>query len=170
MTRFDQVVEQEKQKVDQAKAIEAERKNLSEEMKRRYTESFKKAIPQFYQTLLKNDLWSKEDYKKNILFFSIKQHKEVVWFTYHDNDGDIFRTKYCIDKSGKYLEVIKSWTGNVVLGFTEIDIDTLADKLFSTNYDYCSSERMATIRKTDTDEVVFQKLAQAIRYANKYRN
>ena len=171
MSRFDEVIEEGRNKLDEKAALEKERQETAEEMKRRYIRSFKQALPEFYQALLKNDNLEKSTYEHKVLLVKVKKTLYLEWFIYHDSDGSPHHADYAISKDGQYYKAVKSYTG-YVMDVSAIDVDTFAEgvsKLFLHDYDYYSRERLEKERNTDTDEMVFKYLENVIRYSNSNR-
>ena len=73
--------------------------------KERYTRAFRKALPDFYQTLLKHGQWFTHHYTRRGLLFSRREQFEAVPLLRFDSVGGCYTTgEHYIAKDGRYLK------------------------------------------------------------------
>ena len=176
LSRFDEVMEQEKKDKEEAMLKAASERENELQKKERYVKAFKRALPDFYQALLKYGNWRTYEYTRKVLFRSkTEQFQAISLLHFTTEDYCYTRSNYYITKEGKYIkDVHKSYPPEYV----EISEDELTEEMYNsldwqkrhshytshTEYDKAVIELRKAMDADDADETAFRYCMLVVKY------
>lgn len=167
MTRYDDLIRQQKGEAESRKIREENQKKAEADRKRRFIQAFIDALPEFYEALLKNDNWREFEYFHRKFIHYGKDKMKGITFIHVDSDGFGF-AHYWMGKNGKYYRS-ESWKS---YADTIISAEELAERLYSivirSAHYYPNAKLKEAVKKDDFDEAAFQYLSDVIAYNNRY--
>ncbi len=167
MTRYDRLIQQEKENAELRKEQAEEQKRSEEERKRCYIEAFRNALPEFYVALFRNDNWREfEFYHRKFVHYGIDKRKGIA-FIGADSDG-YCSMRYWMGKDGKYY---RSESGKRYMD-TIISEEELAEALYRQvikNIHYFPNGKLKdAVKRDDFYEVPILYFSEVIIYNNRW--
>ncbi|MBQ6654875.1 MAG: hypothetical protein IJM79_05055 [Erysipelotrichaceae bacterium] len=180
MSRYDELIDQNrKEKADQI-AGNTQKELEADELKARYVAAFIRALPEFYQALVRNDVWKVYEHEQKSFLVRRKETIKCVHLRRWDSREGWYTTDsavICAD--GRYLllsgagKLVKQRNGEystAVDGYEEVNIDRFAEHLYDALKPYKSRQfetfeqencpkLHAALINDDADEVAFQYFA-----------
>lgn len=176
MSRFDEVMEQEKKEKEEAMLKAASERENELQKKERYVKAFKRALPDFYQALLKYGHWITYEYTRKALFRNKTEQLQAVRLLHFTTEDYRYTTsKYYITKEGKFKKDVGT---SYPPEFVEISEDELTEEMYNsldwqkrhspyprnTEYNKALIELRKAMDMDDADETAFRYCMLVVKY------
>ena len=177
MSRYDEVIKENRQnKADQI-ADKSRKMSAAEEKKQRYVAAFARALPEYHQALVKNDIWRVYKRFRKVLFVETAETIECVQLQCWDNREYWFtHCGLAITKDGRYIRLIKPSVDkrgknyvDTVADYEEMNADQFAQRIYDglhleDNWPFHSRDGKyqklnEALKNDDADELAFQYFA-----------
>ncbi len=160
MTKYDDIIEENRQKQLKEEEEKAERQREKAILKERLTGALKNGLPEFYEALLKNDKWYKTRMHEKVLIFHKYREFEYVPFIQPDSDGHPHSMNYVIGKDGKYY-FQEYFYGEEKLN--EVSADELISAIYDSNWDKVYDWTRKQLLEKDPDDVITDYFSKIIK-------